>query len=74
MKYPAASLDKEVMNPCVKRPIIVHCLQMTEDFEVETHHGWTTGKAGDYIMRGPDGELYPCEQGVFDRTYNIVRG
>jgi hypothetical protein len=27
---------------------------------------------GDYIIRGIEGELYPCRGGIFERTYELV--
>lgn len=27
---------------------------------------------GDYIIRGIDGELYPCKGSIFERTYEVV--
>ena len=29
------------------------------------------GKAGDYLMRGVHGELYPCDGKVFSETYEL---
>jgi hypothetical protein len=30
------------------------------------------GKAGDYLMRGIDGELYICDGPIFEKTYDFV--
>ena len=27
---------------------------------------------GDYIIRGVDGEFYPCKPSVFEKTYELV--
>jgi hypothetical protein len=27
---------------------------------------------GDYIIKGVDGEFYPCKEGIFKQTYEIV--
>lgn len=27
---------------------------------------------GDYIIRGIDGELYPCKHDIFEKTYEAV--
>ena len=29
-------------------------------------------KAGDYIIRGVNGEIYPCKRDIFDKTYEAV--
>lgn len=53
----------------VKKPIPINCVQMKEDFEVETAEGTLRGKAGDYLMMGVNGELYPCSREIFEKTY-----
>lgn len=39
---------------------------------VNTHHGQARAERGDWIIRGVDGELYPCKADVFARTYDAV--
>ena len=61
------------MAGCMKRPIVVHAKQITEDFRVDTLEGnYKQGKAGDYLMRGIDGELYICDGPIFERSYDFV--
>ncbi len=61
------------MNPCVKRPIIVHAMKMEEEFRVNTLEGnYKQGKPGDYLMQGIDGELYICDGPIFEKTYDFV--
>ena len=64
----------EGIKDCRKKPIIVHCLQMNfpEGFEVTTKEGKLSGKQGDYLMFGIDGEKYPCDKDIFERTYDII--
>lgn len=63
----------EDMGACVKRPIVVHALQINEEFRVNTLEGnYKQGKAGDYLMRGIDSELYICDGAIFERTYDFV--
>lgn len=52
-----------------KKPITVEAVQIEEPFEVETLEGIMQGKAGDYLMKGVRGELYVCDQSIFDQTY-----
>lgn len=33
-----------------------------------THHA----SVGDYIIRGVQGELYPCKPDIFEQTYELV--
>jgi patatin-like phospholipase/acyl hydrolase len=55
----------------VKKPIPVRCKQMAEDFEVETMEGTLRGKAGDYLMVGVNGEMYPIDKEIFEKTYDV---
>jgi hypothetical protein len=57
----------------MKRPIVVHAKQIGEDFRVNTLEGnYKQGKAGDYLMRGIDGELYICDKEIFEKTYDFL--
>lgn len=61
------------MLPCMKKPIVVHTKQISEDFRVNTLEGnYKQGKAGDYLMKGIDGELYICDRAIFEKSYNLV--
>lgn len=44
-------------------------LRIDEAFRVITLEGTMYGKPGDYLMRGVEGELYPCAAAIFERTY-----
>lgn len=57
---------------CRKKPVVVSCAQVNEPFQVQAIEGLLTGKAGDYVMRGVEGELYICAQAIFERTYDMV--
>ena len=62
------------MVPCMKRPIMVYTKQIDEEFQVNTLEGnYKTGKPGDYLMKGVDGELYICDQEIFEKTYDIMQ-
>jgi|694.fasta_scaffold51868_6 hypothetical protein len=61
------------MSDCMKRPIVVQARQIHEEFRVNTLEGnYKQGKAGDYLMRGVDAELYICDQAIFEKTYDFV--
>lgn len=63
------------MKPCMKRPIVVHAVQVNEEFRVNSLEGdYAQGKAGDYLMRGINGELYICDREIFEKTYDFVNG
>ena len=59
-------------RPCVKRPVTVWAYQVDSDFEVETREGNVKAKAGDYLMMGIEGELYPCGAAIFGKSYSFV--
>lgn len=48
----------------VKRPIVVHAIQLNfpEGFEVTTMEGTLKGKHGDYLIIGVNGEKYPTNR------------
>ena len=61
------------MAGCMKRPIVIHAKQIGEEFRVNTLEGnYKQGKPGDYLMQGIDGELYICDEEIFEKTYNWV--
>ena len=39
---------------------------------IETLEGTMLGSYGDYIVRGIDGEPYPCKPDIFQKTYEPV--
>ena len=43
-----------------------------DGFIVQTLEGNMKGRIGDYIIRGVDGELYPCKGDIFEKTYSLV--
>lgn len=41
-------------------------------FKIKTLEGTHEAKPGDWIMRGVNGEHYPCDLDIFEKTYRIV--
>jgi hypothetical protein len=41
-------------------------------WEIETLEGTMYAQRGDYIIRGVNGEFYPCKPDVFAKTYEAV--
>jgi hypothetical protein len=37
--------------------------------EIETPEGTMTGQPGDWLIRGVQGEFYPCKPSIFAATY-----
>lgn len=40
--------------------------------QIDTLEGEMTARSGDYIIRGVQGELYPCKADIFEQTYESV--
>ena len=40
--------------------------------EIRTLEGWMTAGRDDWIVRGVEGEIYPCKASVFEVTYEPV--
>lgn len=40
--------------------------------EIETLEGRMVGRGGDYIIKGVNGEIYPCKPDIFKKTYEKV--
>jgi len=55
-----------------KKPIVITATRMQVGFRVETLEGWMIGQAGDWLIEGIIGELYPCRDSVFRATYEEV--
>lgn len=42
--------------------------------EIKTLEGVMEAKPGDYIIKGVNGEFYPCKPDIFEKTYELVEG
>lgn len=40
---------------------------------IETLEGTMIAKVGDYIIKGVNGEYYPCKSDIFHKTYEEVK-
>jgi hypothetical protein len=40
--------------------------------DIPTLEGTMSAQAGDWIIRGVKGELYPCKPDIFDATYEVA--
>ena len=60
----------------VKKPVKVQAVQWTGDNSldkdsviIETLEGNHYARKGDWIIRGINGEFYPCKPDIFEKTY-----
>jgi hypothetical protein len=56
----------------IKKPIAIRCIQIDEPFKVETLEGTMQGQKGDWLMVGVHGEMYPIDNSIFEKTYNLL--
>lgn len=42
------------------------------EIQIPTLEGTMTAKVGDYVIRGVQGEFYPCKSDIFEATYEHV--
>ena len=40
--------------------------------EIKTLEGIMVARAGDYIIKGVKGEIYPCKADIFEQTYDVA--
>lgn len=66
-------------NLTTVEPLLVGstCTQVEQDFldsglTIPTLEGKMTASVGDYIIKGVQGELYPCKPDIFEATYEAV--
>ena len=52
-----------------KKPVVIQAVQMFEEFWVDTLEGTMRGNPYDWLIVGVYGELYPCENSIFEETY-----
>lgn len=43
-----------------------------DGLKIKTLEGWMNASIGDYIIKGVQGEFYPCKPDIFKQTYNPV--
>lgn len=56
--------DKQLVFPSV--------LEERGKIEIETLEGTMTASKGDWIIKGVNGEFYPCKPDIFEKTYEPV--
>lgn len=57
------------MKRYMKKPLIIEAEQLTEEKQIKTLEGTMKGNAGDWLIKGVNGELYPCKDEIFRKAY-----
>jgi hypothetical protein len=55
-----------------RKAVTSRAVRMNLPFEVDTMEGLMRGKKGDYLMCGIEGEYYPCDREIFEKTYEFT--
>lgn len=52
----------------------VDTIRLTQDgkLRIKTLEGDMFANSGDFIIKGVQGELYPCKPDIFEQTYELV--
>ena len=72
LKFKQHNIPDYQFKEAVKKPIPIKCYQIDEPFEVQTMEGIMKGKKGDWLMVGISGEMYPCDDDIFKKSYTII--
>lgn len=49
-----------------------NCRDSTHVLHISTLEGTMAANVGDWIIRGVQGEFYPCRSDIFDATYEVA--
>lgn len=55
-----------------KLPVVVEATEIAEEVAIQTLEGVMVGHQGDMLIRGVNGEIYPCKRDIFNKTYEKV--
>ena len=56
-----------------KRPVVIEAYQTDKEMEISTLEGTMKANVGDWIIKGVNGELYPCKPDIFAKTYEEIK-
>ena len=56
-----------------KKPVVIEAKQLTEVTFIHTLEGTMQGNPGDWLIKGVQGEMYPCKPDIFAATYEPVK-
>jgi len=65
--------DNQEILTVRKKPVIVSAFRANVRLTIHTMEGVMVGEPGDYIIKGVQGEVYPCNKDIFEQTYDIVK-
>ncbi len=59
-------------TPQARDLIYMHLFKPNGDLVIKTLEGDHLARIGDYIIKGVEGEFYPCKPEIFKKTYDEV--
>lgn len=62
-------IEEDKFQDYTKKPVTIQAYQTEEELEIETREGVMKANKGDFIIKGVEGELYPCKPDIFAKTY-----
>ena len=62
----------DMSTSIIGRNICVKDVQKEKGLIIHTLEGDMKASFGDYIIKGVNGEFYPCKPDVFEKTYELV--
>ena len=74
-RFDGSSTGCSELRAWIENGKFLKCQVRTRDigpFQIETLEGIMTASPGDYIIKGIEGEFYPCKPDIFDKTYERV--
>lgn len=66
--------DPDAEGEEYKKTAPVHALKMDEPFDVETIEGPMSGKAGDWLVKGHNGDMWVVDDAMFQDTHEPTGG
>jgi hypothetical protein len=63
---------KETRMTIYRKKSSVEAEEATADGSMKTRTGVGFYRKGDFIIKNPDGERYPCPKDVFEETYELA--
>jgi hypothetical protein len=65
-------MDNHIWRKFRKLPVVIEAYQTPVVCIITTLEGEMRADAGDWIIKGINGELYPCKPDIFARSYTLV--
>ena len=65
-------IEEDKFKDYRKKPVVIQAYPTDVELDIETLEGTHHASVGDYIIRGVQGELYPCKPDIFKETYEDV--